>query len=398
MNPSRVPLRVNPALLTWAREAGGLSTGEAARRIGVKPDRLVEWEAGTGQPTVSQMRRAAGVYRRPLAAFFLAEPPVSLAPVHDFRRLPGGSARAPSFDLLLQMRRARRRRAVAIALMNELGREVPECAVRARLGEDAEVVAARVRSWLDVALEEQGRWMGDYGPLGGWIAALEARGVLVFQTGDVGLREMRGFCLAERRLPVIVLNAKDPPRGRVFTLMHELTHVMLGQDGVCDPLQVGRRAENPDEHMEVYCNRAAGAILMPREALLAHPLLRASGDRPRDWSDDEIQELANSFAVSREAVVRRLVIVGRASEAFYNRKRRAYLAEYRARAGKARLGFAPPFRVALRDNGRRYTRLVLEALDRERATLADVTDYLGVRVKHLEAIAGEVELTGTPGQ
>lgn len=396
MSPQRISLTVKPALLTWAREGAGLSTDEAARKIGVKPEWLVAWEAGIGKPTVSQMRKAAGVYRRPLAAFFLAEPPARPAPLHDFRRLPAGTPPAPSTGLLLQIRRARRRRTVAMALMSDLGRDVAEFALRAALDEDAEVVAARARSWLGVSTEEQGRWTGDYVPLSAWITTFEARGVLVFQTGDIALEEMRGFSLAERRLPVIVLNAKDAPRGRIFTLMHELTHLMLGQDGVCDPLQVGRHAQNPDEHMEVYCNRAAGAILVPREALLAHPLL-ARADRPRDWSDDEIQELADYFAVSREAIVRRLVIVGRATETFYDRKREAYLAQYRARAVKARQGFAPPFRVVLRDNGRQYTRLVLDALDREQITLADVSDYLGVRIKHLEKIAGEIEHAGTPG-
>ena len=113
---------------------------------------------------------------------------------------------------------------------------------------------------------------------------------------------------------------------------------------------------------------------------------------PRDWSDEEIQELADHFAVSREAIVRRLVIVGCATEAFYDRKREAFLVQYRARAAKAREGFASPFRVALRDNGRQYTRLVLDALDREQITLADVSDYLGMRIKHLEKIADLIRL------
>ncbi len=130
--------------------------------------------------------------------------------------LPGTPA-APSAGLLLQIRRARRRRTVTIALMGDLGREVPEFPLRATLDADAEGVAARARSWLGVAVEEQGRWTGDYGPLSAWIAAFEAHGVLVFQTGEVALEEMRGFALAERRLPVIVLNAKDAPRGRIFT-------------------------------------------------------------------------------------------------------------------------------------------------------------------------------------
>ena len=220
--------------------------------------------------------------------------------------------------------------------------------------------------------------------------------MLVFQTGDVALKEMRGFALNERRLPVIVLNAKDAPRRRVFTLMHELTHLMLGQDGVCDPLQVSGHAQNADERVEVYSNRVAGAILVPRDALLAHPRLAGTGG-PRDWSGEEIEELADHFAVSREAIVRRLVIVGRATEAFYDRKREAYLAQYRAGAVKAREGFAPPFRLVLRDNGRRYTRFVLDALDREQITLEDVSDYLGVRIKHVDEIAGAREHAGAPG-
>ncbi len=196
---------------------------------------------------------------------------------------------------------------------------------------------------------------------------------------------MRGFSLNERRVPVIVLNAKDAPRGRVFTVMHEFTHLMLSQGGVCDPLRVGRHARTPDERVEIYCNRVAGAVLVPRDALLAHPLV-APFRGPREWSDPVLQRLADQFAVSREVVLRRLLILGRTTDDFYDRKRAEYLSRYQARAVRAREreGFAPLFRVVVRDNGRQYTRLVLDALDRERITLADVSDYLGVRLKHLD--------------
>lgn len=192
-----------------------------------------------------------------------------------------------------------------------------------------------------------------------------------------------------------MLNAKDAPRARVFTLMHEFIHLMLSQGGVCDPLSVRRQARTPDERIEVYCNRAAGAILVPREALLAHPLV--AGDRGvTPWTDGVLQQLADQFAVSQEVVLRRLLILGRTTDDFYDRKRSEYLEHYRALAARAREreGFAPLFRVAVRDNGREYTRLVLEAFERERITPADVSDYLGVRLKHLEDIAGAVGVRG----
>jgi len=398
MTTQRVSDVVKPALLRWARETAGLAPGDASKKIGVKPARLAEWEEGRLRPTIAQLRKAANVYRRPFAVFFLGEPPSQPVPLHDFRRLVDEPPGQLSPELLLEMRRARRRRAVAFDLLTDLGHAVPEIPLRARLGDDPEAAATEARTWLGISTDEQARWAGEYEPLTAWLTILEARGVLVFQTSDVPLEEMRGFSLNERRLPVILLNAKDAPRGRVFTLMHEFTHLVLSQGGVCDPLRPGRHARTDDERIEVYCNRVAGAILVPRDALLAHPVV-APLRGPREWSDEALQRLAEQFAVSREVVLRRLLILGRTTDAFYERKRAQYLAQYQALATRAREreGFAPLFRVVVRDNGRRYTRLVLEALDRERITLADVSEYLGVRLKHLGDIAGAVERVSAAG-
>ena len=98
MTTQRVSEVVKPALLRWARETSGLATDEAANKIGVKPERLAEWEEGTLRPTVAQLRKAANVYKRPLAVFFLGDPPVQSAPLHDFRGLIAGTPSRLSSD------------------------------------------------------------------------------------------------------------------------------------------------------------------------------------------------------------------------------------------------------------------------------------------------------------
>jgi len=385
---------VKPDLLRWARETAGLTQEAAARKVGIKPDRISEWETGALNPTVPQLRKAADVYKRPLAAFFLQAPPVEPAPPHDFRRPHGDEISAASPALRLELRRARRRRAVARQLADELGIAVPLFRLRTTLDEDPELVAIRGREWLGVQLGEQERWHGRYEALNGWISALEARAVMVFQTGDVGLDEMRGFSLPEREFPVIVLNGKDSPRGRTFTLMHEFSHLMLDRGGVCDPSQMHMPPHTPNARVEVFCNWVAGAVLVPPRELLSDPRI-SDVQGKREWPDSVVSALADRFAVSREVILRRLLTLGRTTEAFYRRKRAEFLAAYQHQTARQReeRGFAPPSRLAVRNNGRRYTRLVLEALERDRITPADVSDYLGVRLKHLDDITMTVQRT-----
>jgi Zn-dependent peptidase ImmA (M78 family)/transcriptional regulator with XRE-family HTH domain len=405
--PDQAPTRsvravIKPELLVWARTTSGLSRESAAKKIGVKPERLAAWE-GDGQagfsPTVSQLRKAANVYKRPLAVFFLPQAPEKPATPHDFRRLPDQDGSELSSDLLLEMRRARRRRAVALELLRDLDQPVTTLALRVTLRDDPESVGARGWEWLGVSRPQQARWVGTYDALNGWIAAFETRGFLIFQTTDIELDEMRGFSLSERRLPVIVLNAKDWPRARVFTLVHEFAHIMLDTGGVCDPEHVVRRARTADERVEVFCNHVAGAVLVPSHALLTDPRIVAGGAGRREWPDNTIRAVADAFTVSREVILRRLLILGRTTDAFYERTRREYQAQYAAAAAQAREraraqeggGHPPVYRTAVRDNGRRYTRLILEAFAGERITAADLSDYLGVRLKHLPRIADAVD-------
>jgi hypothetical protein len=83
----------------------------------------------------------------------------------------------------------------------------------------------------------------------------------------------------------------------------------------------------------------------------------------------------------------------RTTKDFYEAKRRECLEQDRFAAARRQEaeGYAPLHRLVVRDNGRRYTKLVLDAFTREQITGADVADYLGVRLKHLGDIADAVQ-------
>ena len=383
---SRTPqARINPQLLVWARTSLGLSAGDAARRIGVSADRLASWESGDVAPSVAQLRKAANVFKRPLAVFFLPEPPTEFDAMRDFRRLPESESAHWSPQLHAVFRRARRQSETALELLETLDERV-EPARLAVYPDDPEEFAAHVRELLGVTLAEQFSWREPYAALSRWIDAVEYAGVLVLQTGEVELEEMRGFSIADGVLSVVVVNAKDAPRGRIFSVLHELAHVLLRNGGLCDFSDHGGSSE--ETRVEVFCNRVAAAILMPRDSFLAESVVRTH-EPAAEWSDDELAALGDRYGASREAVLRRLVSLGRSTMAFYLRKREEYLRAYAERRAEES-GFAPYHRVKIRDLGRSYVRLVLDAYHRDELTASDLADSLGMKLKHLPKVEAEV--------
>lgn len=379
---------VKHTLLLWARESLNLSVAEAAKKIGVKETQLSEWESGLSAPTVAQLRKAATVYKRPLAVFYLAEPPRDFEALRDFRRLPDRSFIEHTPELNLEIRRAHLRREIALELVADVGADMPRLHISASAQDAPDQLAQEARQILGVGLDRQFSWRDKYAALNGWISALERAGVLVFQTSSVDLDEMRGFSISEELLPVIVANAKDSPRGRIFTLIHEFTHIFLHRGGLCD-LKDTANARTEDEKTEVFCNQVAASMLLPETAFLNETIVRSKG-RTDVWSEDEIRGLSEKYSVSQEVVLRRLLTFNRISQAFYQRKRNELIEAYRREAEASEGGFAPYHRVKIRDLGRSFVRLVLEAYHLEAINSSDVSDFLGIKLKHLPKIEHEI--------
>jgi transcriptional regulator with XRE-family HTH domain len=59
---SSIKAKVNPSLMKWARTSAGFSIAEAAKKIGVKEEKIEAWESNEDKPTVVQLRKVAQVY------------------------------------------------------------------------------------------------------------------------------------------------------------------------------------------------------------------------------------------------------------------------------------------------------------------------------------------------
>jgi Zn-dependent peptidase ImmA (M78 family)/DNA-binding XRE family transcriptional regulator len=380
---------IKPALLVWARETMNYTVEAAARKLNVSPDRLRQWEAGEGAPTIAQLRSAARVYKRPLAVFYLPEPPRTFDALRDYRRPSDGLAASP--ELAFEIRQAHARREILLELAVDLDIEIPGIQNDLRdLSRDPQRFSEEARRILGVTLEAQQGWRAPRIALNNWIRALEAIGVLVFRTRDVETSEMRGFAIYQPVLPVIVANGKDAYSGQIFTLLHEFAHILLRQQPLCDEQEYGQ-PDNDDQRVEVFCNRVAGELLVPQVAL--EHQLRAYRLTGEEIDEETLRALASSFAVSREVIVRRLLTLGRVGAAFYRRKREAYMRELQ-QLRQEQSGFAPPYTMAVRDLGRFYVRTVFDAFRQEAITSADLSSYLNLKLKHLRKVEQAVYAGG----
>lgn len=382
----RVP--VEPTVLRWARESAGLDADAAARKLAVSKATLEKWEDDELDPTIRQLRKAAKCYRRPLAVLLLPEPPEDFAAMRDFRRVTGTDAGAWSPALHAEFKRALSQREVFLEI-SELAPDAvaatPEV-LRIPEGTDVERAGPLLRDALRID-ELQFDQAQPREALNALVGAAEGLGVIVIQTKGIDPDEMKGFSISEWPFPVIALNGTDWPRAKLFSLLHELCHIGLNVGGLCDLHEARRRRKTEDE-VEHYCNAVAGAALIPKDQLLADPVV-ANADEDHQWTLDDLRDLSRSYGASSEAVLLRLVSLGRAHWDLYRTRKTDLDREYREARDRERqrqreaTGGPSFYIVKARDLGHGYVAGVLSAFDARAISSLDVADYLEVRYDQL---------------
>ncbi len=383
-----IPADVKPDLLIWAREESGYPADVVAKRLGVKVERLVQWEQGDRKPTVRQVQELAKFYHRPFGVFFLPQRPAILPLASEYRRLPGvrPGVETPEFRLALRQMSLRRER--TIELNDELAISVTQFRSAAHMSESPAIVGRRLRAVLGVSVAQQMAWRDEWQAWRSWRTAVENAGVLVFQFPKVSLDQARGVSLLQFPSPAIGINSKElAPGARIFTLMHELVHIAfaLGQEE-----RVALREARTDaqwEEVERFAEEAASEAVIPEEVL--GTALR-NNRVPRDgWDVAQVRSLAAKFRLTPLAMATRLRVDGEMTWAGYARWKELwseYVANLKPRTG----GIATPVDKALSRGGRPFAQLVLEALDSNRLTAVDASRYLDLRFDRIAALRTEL--------
>ena len=308
-----------PEVLKWARESSGYTVQEVVaklKRKTVTDQTVFDWEQGKAFPTYAQLEILAyGIYKRPLAVFFFPQPPDDESGVKkSFRTLPQPVENLrPAMRFLLRKARFMQLNLMELIGSDETIRKIFK-EITFKTNASVKNLTHKVRNYLDISLEEQKKWKDPAKALNKWREAVQSAGVFVFKH-PFKESDFSGFCLYDSDFPVIYINSKQVPTRQIFTLFHELAHILFHTSGF-DPVDESyfrSQLKGSSQKTEILCNEFAGAFLVPDESL-------GSQIQGFDISNlDDIRRLAKTYSVSSEVILRRLLKNQALSENSYRR-------------------------------------------------------------------------------
>lgn len=377
--PTAAAIPINPEVLIWARRESGYPVERVAHRLGTREDRVQAWERGESQPTLRQLQQLASFLHRPLGLFFQPKPPKVSPLAADYRRLPGVIPGNESPAMRLAVRQMLTRRDNMANLLDELGEEITEFRLLAHLNESPELVASRLRESLGLTIETQLHWRDEWQALNAWRRAVEGLGVLVFQFSKVEIEEARGISLLHFPLPVVGLNSKEQPEPKLFTLIHEVVHLMLAAGNEESAALQERRSDEQWTSVEQFAEAVASHTIVPEKSLRI--VITQEDMSEATWGLQEVRRIARRFRISPLAMATRLRASGYMTWAQYGVWKSAWQ-DYLSNLPPRPKGFAAPVDQAVTRNGRPFTQVVLEAMHSNRITAVDASRYLELKFEH----------------
>jgi Zn-dependent peptidase ImmA (M78 family) len=370
-------VHVPAGTLRWGRARANADIKEAAAKCDHDVAELTAWEVGDADPPLTALRELAAFYELPLAAFLLSKPKEEPKPTVDQRRLAGVDNPTTNRALALALNRAAGLQVLAAELQEAL--DAAPFAVTATEEVNPEWLAVQERASLGITVAQQLAWEHEYEALREWRAAVERRGAIVMQSSLTG-SDVRAFSLRADP-PVIVLDRSDWVRARVFSLAHELGHVVIGGSGICIPGAARARG------IEEWCNHFADALLIPAEAMNDDPDVKRirAGEAA---SEQVVKRVANRYKVSPAVVWYRLMQTKAITPDVFAASWDGWSA-WRPAPGDGGGGQTTADMV-VRDYGVLFPDMLLRASRKGIVSATDVSQYLGVPSSTLPSIQQEV--------
>ena len=265
---------------------------------------LNKWQAGEKIPTFNQIEDMSRKTNIPFGYFFLDKPPIEKYSIVDYRTINSVNITEPSRELMEIVDLMTDIQEWMVEYVIENGQEELEYVGSIENTTNIQVAVNDIRKRLEIDID----WYANTKNIGEAFRFLKKKienvNVLVMISGIVGnnthrklnIDEFRAFTLVNKYVPLIFINSCDSETGKIFSIVHELVHVWIGENSFYNvPMDVN----NISHRTEQYCNSVEAELLIPTEKFLE------KWEENNKEEIDKIDTIAKSFRCSKYVVVRK---------------------------------------------------------------------------------------------
>ena len=373
-------MHISNVVLKWARETAGYSIETLSSKSGLA--KYVEWEAGESFPTYPQLEKLAATLKRPIAVFFFPKPPREESIEKSLRAMSLDDLENLSPKMRFLFRKAKNFQISLYELLSDES-DLQEKKVAWLKGlKDQTIVglADKVRNFLNVPLYEQKSWQDSEEALKEWQKNLAEHGLYIFKDAFKD-EKIAGFCLYDELFPIIYINNSMPKNRQIFTIFHELAHILFKESYLDVFSQQFWQLEFQDPtHIEVMCNAFAGEFLVPDSDF-------GKQVQGNIITDSVIGQLAKNYHVSMEVILRKFLNQKRIDREFYEKK----VAEWQLNFGKGKessklSGGGDYYNSIMYYLGDAYLSLVINKLNQGQISIGEAATHLDIKETNFSEI------------
>lgn len=365
-----VEVPINPNVLRWAIDQSGFTRADVADRLGVSATELRLWEKGDASPSMTQFRTLADVLRRQAAVFFLSSLPAEKSATASLRHPPGITRNSLNVVERRYLRELVRTQGVLAWVLEET-KAAKFSIPQARISDNPEDAARAIRNWLAPNIASQLLWKDAYEAFRAWRQAIEDKGIYVFLF-PLGKDSARGMSVWHDLAPALAVNTAWNVTARIYTLFHELGHLVTRTDSAC--VGYTNALTGASSSIERWCEKFAASALIPREHLKQFLVKELRWNGKRTAGLNQAASVARRYKVSLRAAVLAVIEVGAAERSLYSAIPNS--ADEKSKGGGGR----PRTRNEISEDrfGARARATLIGAMREDLITRGDVLSYLHV--------------------
>ena len=187
----------------------------------------------------------------------------------------------------------------------------------------------------------------------------------------------------DKEFPLIYLNNSTPSSRQIFTLFHELGHVLLNSSGVTKSNDKYIASLVGDaRYIEVFCNQFAAEFLVPSDDFDLQL-------RSYETLEKLVDGLSNKYKVSREVILRKLLDRKLVNQRYYDEKANEWNEQYQELVQKRKekkKGGGDYYATQAVYLGDKYLSLAFNRYYQGRLSREQLADYLSVKVKNISGL------------